>query len=193
MAKRKLEHDIFGRLPKEVGINSKKKDDNNERNLAKLLSNWTGEKFTRVPRSGGLDWKNNDSVYGDVVCTNRDFAFVFSVETKFYKSIALEEKLRRNSMVFKFWQQCVNDAERSGKEPILFIRKNGMAEGDYFVYLDEHFWDRYRNAKNEFEINPIVYGQANLEIGPTQIVGFKIENFFELSYESFDSFCKFAK
>ena len=109
------------------GINSKKKGDNNERIVASLLSEWTGVKFTRVPRSGGLDWKNNDTVYGDVVSTDRDFNFPFSIETKAYKDINVGlNTLRKNSIVFKFWQQCVWDAEKSGKIPMLLIRKNGM-------------------------------------------------------------------
>jgi len=133
MAKKRLEHDIFGTKPRDT-INSKKKGDTNERVAAKWLKKWTGEGFIRTPSSGGRRLQNASNFCGDVVCENEDFDFMFTVETKHYKNLPMPTLLRNNSQVFTIWNQAVRDSIRSGKEPMLMLRENGMPEGEFMIY-----------------------------------------------------------
>lgn len=132
---RTIETDIFGYPVREDSINSKKKGDANERLVSNWLESWTGVAFTRVPRSGGLRWKNTANVCGDVVCEDSDFNFPFTLETKHLKRITFTRHLRKNSSVYEVFRQCYSDCKRSGKRPLLMLRKDGMPKGEYVMYL----------------------------------------------------------
>lgn len=137
-----IEETLFGIRHKTQAINSKVKGNRNELNVTKLLSDWVGKEFTRVPMSGGLRWKNREMVCGDVVCTDPDFKFIFSIETKFYKNLGLKYSdpyLRTNSMIYKFMAQCQRDAAAAGKYPFLMVRENGMPKDLYYVFLPATF------------------------------------------------------
>ena len=143
-----FETDFFGKPVDTVeSINQKKKGNRNETVAAKWLTAWTGKDFTRTPSSGGLQWKDMSNVCGDVVCTDENFNFVFSVETKHLKDVSLPAtgELRANSKVFTIWEQCSRDAERGNKVPMLMLRRNGMGAGEYVIVLpavvSEHFGD----------------------------------------------------
>lgn len=141
MAKRKrklrtIETDIFGYPVAENPINSNRKGKDNERTAAKWLSLWVGKPFTRVPSSGGLRWQGTANVCGDVVCEDSDYNFPFTVETKHLKRIVFTEVLRSNSRVFSVYDQCKEDCERSGKKPMLMLRKDGMGTGKYIIFFE---------------------------------------------------------
>lgn len=134
---RTMETDLMGYAIKPKTINSKMKGNANEREACKWLKLWTGEYFARVPSSGGLRWKNNSTVCGDVVCENEAFKFIFSVETKHLKTLHTNStKLQVNSAIFTIWRQALADAERGKKIPILMLRKNGMPLGEYYIVFD---------------------------------------------------------
>lgn len=126
--------DIFGEGYRQP-INQKKKGNRNELVVCKILEKWTGSPFSRVPSSGGLRWKNNKSICGDVVCTDESVYFPFSVETKHLKELTVRKYLRTNSKVFTIYQQAKRDAERAGKIPMMLLRCNGMKEGEYWVFV----------------------------------------------------------
>ncbi len=132
---RTIETDVFGYEVQENPINSKKKGDKNERTAAKWLSEWTGVPFTRVPRSGGLRWKNTANVCGDVVCEDQDFKFPFVVETKHLKRITFTKYLRGNSRIYSIFEQVKEDAQRADKLPLMILRKDGMPAGTYVVFF----------------------------------------------------------
>jgi len=119
--------------------NGKKKGNKAERELCKWFQQWTGFPFTRVPASGGLRWKNTNATAGDIICDDERHTrrFQFSVESKSYKDINFEHLILGNKKVkvLEFWQQTNDDAKRSGKVPILFMRYNGMTKNTYFVVL----------------------------------------------------------
>ncbi len=134
--KRNITHDLFGAVVKPDSINSKEKGDSNEREFAKYLKEWTGVPFCRVPRSGGLRWKNTANVCGDVVCEDMDFKFRFAVETKSYKTITFSKVIGKNNILLKFWRQAREDAERAEKEPMLSVRANGMPKSTWVIYFN---------------------------------------------------------
>lgn len=123
-----------------MATNGKKKGSKNERELCKWFQTWTGYEFARVPASGGLRWKGlANSTTGDIICTDdrHNRRFQFSVEAKSYKDINFEHLILGNkkNQVLVFWKQAIDDAKRSNKEPILFMRYNGMAKNTYFVVI----------------------------------------------------------
>ena len=124
--------------------NSKKKGNKAERELCKWFQQWTGFPFTRVPASGGLRWKNTNATAGDIICDDERHSrrFQFSVESKSYKDINFEHLILGNKKVklIEFWDQANDDAKRSDKVPILFMRYNGMAKNMYFVVIPHYVY-----------------------------------------------------
>ncbi len=133
----KLEIDIFGGVEREKSIQSKRKGSDNERAVAKFFSEWVGEKFVRVPSSGGLSasWQGNRFLTGDVVPVSETSTFVFSIEAKFYKELKFGVLGKRNK-IYGFWQQAVRDAELAKKIPLLIVRHNGMPKGEFVIFID---------------------------------------------------------
>lgn len=119
--------------------NSKAKGNKGERELCKWFQQWTGYPFTRVPASGGLRWKNTNATAGDIICDDERHSrrFQFSVESKSYKDINFEHLIlgNKSNKVLEFWSQCNDDATRSDKVPILFMRYNGMPKNTWFVII----------------------------------------------------------
>jgi len=141
--KRTIEEDLFGGKMKQP-INQKQKGNRNELMLTKLLTEWTGHEFVRVPRSGGLRWKNTANICGDVISTDPLFDFPYNVETKHLKSLGFNYKdtlncslfrLRSNSVILSIFKQADVDASRSGKKPILIIRHNDMPKNEYILFI----------------------------------------------------------
>jgi len=133
-----LETCIFGGTERSRSILSKRKGSDNERAVAKFFTKWVGEKFARVPMSGGLSgqWEGNRNMVGDVVPISEQSKFSFSVETKFYRNIKFGELGKRNK-VYGFWKQASQDAELAGKFPMLIIRQNQMPAGEFILFLDK--------------------------------------------------------
>jgi hypothetical protein len=104
-------------------INSKKKGSEYELKIAKTLSKWWGEEFHRTPMSGGLHWKQDNRVAGDIV-TPPDSLYPFTTECKKREEWSLEQVLKGTGNVEKWWQQSVNDGERVELKPILIFSKN---------------------------------------------------------------------
>jgi hypothetical protein len=131
---------LFGIVHRPKKINSKIKGNSNELVVSKLISDWTGHEFTRVPMSGGLRWGSRVDICGDIINVDRNFDFQFSVETKAIKNLGLKDgwdvELRKNSKIYGYWEQCKRDAEAAKKIPFLIIRHNGMKRGAYFIFLD---------------------------------------------------------
>jgi len=133
-----IDTELFGIVHRKQKINSKLKGNVNELKVTKILTEWTGHEFVRIPGSGSLRWRNRMDICGDIINTDPNFDFIFSVETKHVKKLGLHSKevLRINSIVYTYFEQCQRDATASGKIPFLMIRENGMKIGDYYIFLD---------------------------------------------------------
>lgn len=117
-----------------MAVNSKAKGDTYERKIAKKLTEWTGLKFERVPASGGLHWKQDNRVYGDIVTNNPDFPFV--IECKCREEWNMDSLINGNKKVEKWWQQVTADAEATGKKPMLIFTRN--RQPDYIMLEAAH-------------------------------------------------------
>lgn len=121
-------------------MNSKKKGNKTERQVAHLFKEWSGWEFSRVPQSGGLRWKKADNISGDIVCSEPNKNCWFSIEVKGYKDINFAHLLYDvDSDIEKFWEQAKSDAKRAQKVPMLWMRYNGLPKDFFFVVMDKRF------------------------------------------------------
>lgn len=159
MSDRRIEHDIFGTVPRKRTINQKQKGNTNERVAAKFLSSWTKAQFNRTPSSGGMHLKNQ-LFCGDLVCITEDFFFPFVVETKHLKSLHVTEELRANSKIFTIYRQAQRDADRIGKRPLCLIRGNGMDAGQYYLILSRDLSLKLVGRGGVAGAKPLAWGSA---------------------------------
>ena len=172
-----MEHDIFGTSPRKQGINSKRKGDVNERNLAKVLTKWTSYKFERVPSSGGLGWTNSVQTVGDVVCTEPNVRVPFTFETKSLKSLGLSShKLRSNSCIFKHWYQCEREGQQAKRIPLFIVRDNGMPKNTWWVFMDYYIW---KKLSKQFGLRVNFTGWHQ----DFDLIGVSSKHFFNLDYK----------
>jgi len=117
-------------------VNGKAKGSNFERKVAKLFSEWWGEEFHRTPGSGGLKWKDDNSVSGDIV-PPKDSKFPFNIECKKHEGWDFEQIIKGTGNVVKWWNQCTTDADVFSKVPLLVFSKNRSPI--YFMLRYEDF------------------------------------------------------
>lgn len=111
-------------------VNGRNKGASFERQIAKQLTSWSGMEFNRTPSSGGLHWKQNSSVSGDIVAPDT-ISFPFSIELKKQEvPWDFDFLLKGTSVIWSFWEQCEKDASSQGKTPLLIFGKNRR-----FVYF----------------------------------------------------------
>lgn len=92
-----------------------------ELEACKLLAGWWGGVFKRR----GLGHKDSDIITPD--------DFPWSIECKCnYRGFRFLHVWRDSKQFQKWWGQCVNDAERKRKEPMLLIK----TEGEWFMVVD---------------------------------------------------------
>ena len=107
------------------GKMSKNKGSSYELRISKLLSKWSGKEFYRSPASGA--WASQrlgqDSQSGDIVAP-ASINFPFSIELKNHEGISIENFMRSTGEIPSFFTQCVGDAVRSEKIPMLIVHKN---------------------------------------------------------------------
>ena len=171
-----IDTELFGIVHRPKKINSKVKGNSNELNVAHLISAWTGKEFVRVPMSGGLRWGKRIDICGDIINVDRNFDFPFSIETKHVKNLGIQDKniLRKNSVIYTYFNQCHRDADASGKRPFLMVRQNNMPKDSYYIFLSLNF-EILMKIKNYTQ--PIIFIPEGRE---KQFVwGFKSEYFFK--------------
>lgn len=117
------------------GINSKNKGAEYERKIAKALGSWWGEQFQRTPASGGLQWKKDNRVTGDIV-TPPDSVFPFTIECKKREGWSLEQFLKNTGEMEEWWTQCVRDAKKIDKKPMVIFSKNFDTDYILMDYFD---------------------------------------------------------
>lgn len=166
-----IDEELFGITHRKQKINSKVKGNRSELVVTKLLTEWTGHEFVRVPQSGGLRWANRADVCGDVINNDHNFDFPFSIEAKSYKNVGLASEmpseLRKNSIIYTFFEQCKRDAKAAGKIPLLIVRQNGMPTGQYYIFL-------HMTLMQIMKIYNYIHPKYEGEL-----LGFKSKEFFE--------------
>jgi len=109
-----------------------------EREISKFLSKWlTGKEkpyqYWRMPGSGGLATIHEENVglSGDIRSLTPEAEFltsIFSIECKTgYPKTTFWQHFKdiKGFPIKLFWKQCINDAKKADKEPMLIYRKKG--------------------------------------------------------------------
>lgn len=160
-----IDTELFGIIHKTQAINSKVKGNRGELEATKLLSAWTGKKLKRV------SWFVGGK--GDVLSDDPKFDFPFTVEVKFYKNLGIgksEPYIRANSCIYKFMNQCSQDAAASGKHPLLMVRENNMPKDLYYIFL----------LVNYFQYNTLIESVgARFITKDKSMLGFNSDRFFK--------------
>jgi len=110
-----------------------------ERDCSRYLTEWlTGQKkelyFWRSPGSGSVAQINlgNKDISGDIIALKPEATLLlnkFSLELKYgYKDVSLDKflKCNKSDLLKDFWVQCVDDAIKADKLPLLIYKKHGM-------------------------------------------------------------------
>ena len=165
----------------------KNKGSSFERKICKEMSLWFTENerddvFFRSASSGAMatqrfkKGKNTAGQQGDITSTDSEginFINKFSIELKSYKDFSLDFLVYKNkSLIHDFWKQCKEDAERSGRNPLLIIKKNKRKEIIIFEHdLYKYFCDYFGELPNKLYI----HGYIN----DTYIMIMLLTDFFE--------------
>lgn len=125
------------------GRRSKRRGNTYERRCAKLLTEFTGVGFRRVPASGAFNKQSSvlireELFYGDCICDRQDF--LFCIEAKNQKAFNFQAILKNpNTADFTaWWYQCIMDAKIAKKLPMLFFKPDNQAD---FIAVDEHWFN----------------------------------------------------
>jgi Holliday junction resolvase len=113
-------------------VNSKKKGNRVEREMAKILSDRFGQTFKRVPASGaigtqlhGIDIREDaqEILSGDLICPKK---FTFSVEVKSRESFNFWDLIADDTIneIDDWIMQAEGDAIASKKEPLIIFKAN---------------------------------------------------------------------
>jgi len=87
------------------------------------MSAWWGGNFSRVPASGGLHWKGDQRVAGDIIPPiGMDFPFV--IECKKREEWSMEHILLDIGQPKEWWKQVVEDGRRVKRTPLLIFSRN---------------------------------------------------------------------
>ena len=175
-----------------AGINSRSKGCRAERMAAESFKKWAKQDFARTPSSGGLHWKSSN-VKGDIVCTSEGHYFPFCIEVKSYAEakINLAHLIvgKKDCIVHTFWEQCLRDAKRANKTPILIMRYNGLPKEEWIVVVDIDFFQLLKQA------NPVEW-RTEMNYIVSVKDGWALMNskhFFSSSYKSIKKLLKSKK
>ena len=132
-----------------MGKLAKTKGNTFEREVAKIMSSWSGEEFHRLPASGALRWHGKIWTFGDLLPPE---SFPVVVECKHHHEVSVDALLGnkrhgpgKGQIADWWWGQCVPDAERAAEqtgrhcEPILVWKQDyGVAR----ICIREQLLDR---------------------------------------------------
>lgn len=150
-------------------VNSRAKGASAERKVCEVLGEWSGLQFKRSPASGGLRGHIQEFTIGDIICTTKGYweSFPYCVEVKNYKEIDFSSLINRinprskngdyvNCVIDDFWEQCIGDAKRGEKLPLLMMRYSSLPKDFYFVVMDRKIMNSIPGVHRVITRNRIV-------------------------------------
>jgi len=139
---------------KKKRVNSKQKGSEYERKIAKILSKYWGEDFHRTPMSGGLHWKEDNRVAGDIV-TPPESVYPFTTECKKRQEWSMDQLLKGTGEIEEWWNQAVGDSVRVKLKPLVIFAKNFSPDFMMLRYEDfKPLEDKIESPKfNYFVVN----------------------------------------
>lgn len=159
------------------------KGNRGQRMAIAVIKKWAKKKFKSSAQSG-MPGYNHDPHKGDILCDTEGHYFPFTVEVKFYKEINFCQLLQpnlKNILILDFWAQCLGDAERCKKVPMLMMRFNGLPKSFFFVVITNDFFsslnifERALSVKNHLKFMDKSKNISLIMVGSDQ--------FFRLNYK----------
>ncbi len=160
-----------------------------EREVSKSFTVWlTGTerpyKYWRMPGSGGLATIHEDcaDLSGDIRALSGDAEFLtdaFSIECKTgYPKTSFWQHFKhlKTFCIKKFWQQCVDDAYKPRKRPMLIYRKKGKQVIIGLSLVDKNHLEKYSDGLRTL---PYVSMRFKLDELP-EIIFFDFKEFLEV-------------
>jgi hypothetical protein len=157
-----------------------------ERQISRFLTKWlTGQDkelfFYRSPGSGAVATVNlgNKAISGDIIALKPDATIlidVFSIECKNgYKEASLDKHLKTNKSdpLKTFWIQCVSDAQKAEKSPMLIYKKLGLKSP--WVGIDDNFFNHVMPYIPELRYVKLSWGNCL-----TDTYFFELHDFFSI-------------
>lgn len=163
--------------------NGKAKGNVFERKIAKIMTEWTGIKFERVPASGGLHWKSDNRVYGDIVCNDPEFPFV--IECKNRQAWNMDSLINGSKEVEKWWKQVTADAEATGKLPMVIFTRN--QQPNYIMMRLEDYDDDNLITSGQYPNIPMYVFRMDIAICGEPLTVMKLDDFtrrFSIGFKS---------
>jgi len=165
-------------------INSRSKGRRGETMACDFFHEWSGMKFTRVPASGGLRWKNTTNTTGDIIADEPNYIFPFSIEAKNMSEINFQHMIYDvDSDIKKFWGQCWNDAKRGNKVPLLLMRYNGLKGGMFFVVMQRSFYDKLVEMEDTINLKRLTYNQSLVITNTNELKSIPFSRVEKLAYK----------
>jgi len=132
-----------------------------ERDVSRFFTKWlTGQDkelyFWRSPGSGSVAQINmgNKAISGDIIALKQEATLLidrYSIECKNgYKNASFDKHLKSNKSdpLKAFWIQCVDDAVKAEKLPLLIYKKLGMStpwcglSPEFYNQISKHLKDK---------------------------------------------------
>ena len=157
-----------------------------EREVSKFLTEWlTGSKkpyvYWRTPASGAMMTIHGDeNMSGDIISVRPEGRFLtdnYSIELKNgYPNTSLDFffKYNKSDPLKSFWEQCVDDAVKSNKQPLLIYKKKGLPTPWVGVGSDDYL--NYAKDLEGIRCIRLTWGEAD---GLPDIWLYEMKEFFE--------------
>jgi len=103
-------------------VDSRAKGARGETDVAKVLNQYSGLEFKRVPMSGALH--ESHQLKGDLYLVNS--LNIYCIEVKFYAEDHLTSKLLtdKTPQILTWWQQTIREAAQISRKPLLIFKFN---------------------------------------------------------------------
>jgi hypothetical protein len=156
----------------------KHKGGNFERKICRDLTEWitgvrdpvimwrsaaSGAQATQLSKAG-----KKSKMHGDIIAIAPDgeiFISMFSVECKSYKTYDLEKFLYYDSgELAKWWSQCVSDARKSFRIPLLIVKRNGFEPICISEYQPKTFKSFFENEVYVFPFGRLLASNYKKEL-----------------------------
>lgn len=172
-------------------FNSRNKGATYERKVAKMMSDWWGGQFSRVPASGGLNWGADQRVAGDIV-PPPESGFPFVIECKKREDWTFDHILLNIGTPKDWWQQVVMDSRRVNQVPLLIFSRNRAKDFIMIPHEDE----MYKSLQDiDYDVSRTAVTIENIrgEIQEFEVILTTFDTFIALGTETIKEYAKEVK
>lgn len=171
-----------------MGKRSRNKGAGYERKVAKLMTDWWGGQFSRVPASGGLNWGSDQRVAGDIV-PPPESEFPFVIECKKQEGWTFDHIALDISAPREWWSQVVMDSRRVSRVPLLIFSRN-HAKDFIMIPYEQNMVEALNNIENDVTITWITIKNIRDEIQVFKVLTTTFTTFSQLDKKYIQDYAK---